>query len=276
MVIDNIKQVTEIAGAIVKATAGTEGGKQAAEELGKTALTVTKLVNNALLPIAAVNFAFDKARQYFTEKFAEDMQERVKNIPADQLTAPKASIAGQALQGLAYSHDEVELKNLYLALLAKAMDKRTVSTTHPAFVDIIRQLSAAEIDVLTKVLTFHQDIAIVELHLNVPEGGYHTLRRHILDLRNVATDAPVETPNMDVYVENWRRLGLVDVAYDKHLIGENIYTRFESRPEFLAAKNHETETKKLEIQKGILHRTKFGKDFAAAVGMMDRGQKAKG
>ena len=272
--IDDIKKVAGVVDAVVKvakAVGGTEDGKQAVEELGKTALTVTRLVNNALLPLAAVNYGFDKAKQYFKEQFPEDMQARVKEIPEEQLVAPKPSIAGQALQGLAYSHEEIELKNLYLGLLAKAMDKRTASSTHPAFVEIIRQLSAQEIEILTKTLAFETDLAIVEIHLVEPDRTYRTLRRHILDLRNVVTQSPVETPKIEMYVANWRRLGLVEVDYTKHLNpAAEVYGPFDSRPEFIEAKQkNETETSKVVLERGILHRTQFGRDFARAVGMLD-------
>jgi hypothetical protein len=265
---DEAKAAAEVLGAVVKAAADTEGGRLAREEMGKTALTVARLVNNALLPIAAVNFAFDKAKQYFTEKFADEMQARVKDIPADELAAPKASIAGQALQGLAYSHDEEELKSLYLGLLAKAMDKREVSSTHPAFVEIIRQLSAKEVDLLTKVLSFPSDLPIVEFRLKV-EKGYRTLDRHILNLRTVGSNEPVVTPSVEVFVENWRRLGLIEIDYNRHLLPlQDVYKTFDSRPEYISAKSKHP-TGRVDIQPGILHRTQFGRDFARAVGMLD-------
>ena len=67
--------------------------------------------------IGAVNFAFDRARQYFSERFAQDLGEKASAIPVDQIVEPKASIAGPALQGLAFSYDEPDLKEMYLNLL---------------------------------------------------------------------------------------------------------------------------------------------------------------
>ena len=267
--IDDIKKAAEIASAVAKTVETTESGNQVKEELGKTALLVTKLVNNALLPIAAVNFAFDKARDYFTNKFPEDMQQQVKDIPADRLTAPKPSIAGQALQGLAYSHEEVDLKALYLALLAKSMDTQTALSVHPSFVEIIRQLSAEEIDLLGKVLKRENDLPIVEIHKAVA-GGAQSIEKHILDLRRQPGDVAVETPRIAVFIENWRRLGLVDVHYDKWLLPVTIYDAFRNRPEFLRAKEkHESGSNPVDIDRGILERTRFGLDFAKAVGMRD-------
>lgn len=267
--IDDLKKAADVASTAAKALEGTEGGKLAKDELGKTALTVTKLVNNALLPIAAVNFAFDKAREYFGTKFPQDMHERVKDVPPEELTAPKASIAGQALQGLAYSHDEPDLKELYLALLGKAMTKSSAPSIHPSFVEIIRQLAAEEIELLSKVLRAPSNLPIVEIHVE-KGGGNVTLEKHVIDLRNVPGDTPAETPRIAVFIENWKRLGLVEVHYDRWLVPADQYRRFEERPEFLRAKaERETAASKVGIDKGVLERTQFGRDFAKAVGMLD-------
>jgi hypothetical protein len=56
-----------------------------------------KAINNALLPLAAINFAFDKARAYFAEKFRQDLSEKAAAIPPEQIVEPRASIAGPAL-----------------------------------------------------------------------------------------------------------------------------------------------------------------------------------
>jgi hypothetical protein len=52
--------------------------REAGRNVANVAKTVTALVNNCLLPIAAVNFAFDKGRNYFSEKFNKDLEEVVK------------------------------------------------------------------------------------------------------------------------------------------------------------------------------------------------------
>ena len=144
---DSIKTARDgvaLVGEILKAAGDNPNVKEAGQNLGQTALTVTKLINNALLPIAAVNFAFDKAKVYFAEKFPQDIAAKTAAIPPEQVVEPKASIAGPALQGLAFTHEEPNLKEMYLSLLATAMDGRVAADAHPAFVEVIRQLSSEE------------------------------------------------------------------------------------------------------------------------------------
>ena len=99
---DSIKTPTSgvaLVGEIIKAAGDNPNVKAAGQNLGQTALTITKTINNALLPLAAVNFAFDKARVYFAEKFQHDISQKATTIPQEQLVEPNASIAGPALQG---------------------------------------------------------------------------------------------------------------------------------------------------------------------------------
>lgn len=108
--VDAIKTATSgiaLVGEIIKAAGDNPEVKEAGKNLGKTALTITKIINNALLPIAAVNFAFDKARIYYKEKFQQELSQKTSAIPSESIIEPKASIAGPALQGLAFTHEEL-------------------------------------------------------------------------------------------------------------------------------------------------------------------------
>src|SRR4051812_17388195 len=108
----NAKDGIAVLGEVIKAAGDNPDVKAAGAQLGKTALTITKTINNALLPLAAVNFAFEKAKAYFAGPFQDDMAEKAASIPEEDIIEPKASIAGPALQGLAFAHEEANLKAL--------------------------------------------------------------------------------------------------------------------------------------------------------------------
>lgn len=110
------KSGVALVGDIMKATGDNPNVKEAGNNLGKTALTITKTINNALLPLAAINYSFDKAKNYFANKFQEDISTKASKIPQEDIIEPKASIAGPALQGLAFTHEEENLKDMYLSL----------------------------------------------------------------------------------------------------------------------------------------------------------------
>lgn len=62
-----VKEAASILGEIIKAAGDNPNVKAAATNLGQTALTLTKTINNALLPLAAINFAFERERLFLRE-----------------------------------------------------------------------------------------------------------------------------------------------------------------------------------------------------------------
>ena len=255
---------------VMKTAGDNPNVKEAGNNLGQTAVTLTNLVNNVLLPIAAFNFGCEKARIYFQGKFQQDLGEKVAKIPEEDIVEPKASIAGPALQGLAFTHEEQNLKEMYLNLLATAMDGRVSTTAHPAFVEVIKQLDGMEAALVRPMLQSVTAIPIAQLRLTtVGEEGYEIVATHLLDLLKGSKAEPVEEPQLPAMIDNWVRLGLVEVDYKQYFVASARYDWVEARPEYIRLrKEHESEKVKLIYQKGMMFRTQFGQRFAAAVGLL--------
>jgi hypothetical protein len=262
---DGISLVAEV----IKAAGDNPQVKEAAGNLGQTAITLTKTINNVLVPLAAINFAFDKARAYFAGKFQQEIAEKAQAIPPEHIVEPKASIAGPTLQGLAFTHEEPNLKEMYLNLLATSMDGRAASVAHPAFVEIIKQLDSEDARLVRGALKSPIPIPIVQIHRKLRnDAGYNVLVQHMLDLKSSTTGAPVEDPQLPAMIDNWIRLGLVEVAYDKHLTDVAHYSWVDQRPEFLRfSQAPQPDEAKVEYVKGVMQRTELGKRFAQAVGL---------
>ena len=268
--IKNVKDGIAIVGEIIKVAGDNPNVKKAGNNLGETALTITKTINNVLLPLAAINFAFDKARKYFSEKFQQDLSEKTSEIPPDQIVEPKASIAGPTLQGIAFTHEEPCLKDMFLSLLATAMDARVSPEAHPAFVEIIKQLTSDEAELLCSILKSEVVLPIVQIRLKEKDGsGWRSLATHILNIINKDTKEPTENPRCPAMVDNWIRLGLVEVDYSKYIQDEKSYAWVEKRPEVLKYKEqNETEDRKIDFGKGVIVKTALGSQFSKAVGII--------
>ena len=258
---------TQAVGELIKAAGDSAEAKQAGQNIGRVAVTLTTAINNCLLPIAAVNFAFAKAKDYFGGMFQKDIAAATSEIPAEALTEPKPSLAGPALQALAFSHDEPDLKNLYIELLATAMDSRNAAQAHPAFVEILRQLTAQEARALRSIIPLSQ-LPICQIHETFKNGGRRTLLNHVLQWGNSLTKEPVIEPQLPVMVDNWIRLGLVEVDYNRWVNREEAYNWMEERPELASLRAELNDEESTIIpQKGLLLVTALGKQFGRAVGM---------
>lgn len=261
---DGISLVAEV----IKAAGDNHQVKEAASNLGQTAVTLTKTINNVLVPLAAINFAFDKARTYFSGTFQQEIATKAETIPPEHIIEPKASIAGPTLQGLAFTHEEPNLKEMYLNLLATSMDGRAASVAHPAFVEIIKQLDSEDARLVRSALQSPVAIPIVQVHCKNKDGGYNILVQHLLNLTDSTTGLAVEDPTLPAMIDNWIRLGLVEVMYDKFLKNPTSYSWVDQRPEYLRlTESPRADGTTVTYQKGLLNRTELGKRFAKAVGL---------
>ena len=270
-IIKEVKDGVEIVGQVLGKAGDDSNAKAAAGELGKSALTITKTINNALLPLAALNYGIEKARKYFNEKFAIDLSEKTSAIPPENIVEPKSSIAGPALQGLAFSYEEPNLKEMYLNLLASAMDGRIAENVHPAFVQVIQQLTSEEAQLLLNYLCDGMGTPIAEIRLkDTRNGAWNTMHRHLLDVRDKSTNMAIANPRIPAMVDNWIRLGLVTVEYGKFLTATEIYDWVKQRPEYLniTIDNSNLSSMQLTYEKGVMGRSSFGVQFARAVGVL--------
>jgi len=108
-----------------------------AKIVGETLANVTRLL---IRPIDdAVARATDRRRQ-----IAESVAQRMKGVPRDRWIEPAVNVAGPALQAALFTANDTPLREMYARLLATAMDSQTADAAHPAYVEIIRQLTPDE------------------------------------------------------------------------------------------------------------------------------------
>ncbi|MCP1404555.1 DUF4393 domain-containing protein [Achromobacter insolitus] len=262
-----------VADKAISAAADSPDVRETGFSLVRSARTLAQTVETCLLPLAAVNFAFGKAREYFDNKFRSKIEEHTGNIPSDSLKEPNPAVAAQALQGLAFSHEESNLEGMYLHLLATAMDGRLpVDAAHPAFAEVIRQLTGNEAALLKSAFLVRNSLPVVELQETAfMEGateshGHNVVTRYVFGL--YVGGVPHEVEGLGVMVDNWIRLGLVTVAFDRNFTAPNMYSFAETRPETIRARANCTPPSTIKIQRGVLEVTEFGRRFAKAVGIV--------
>ncbi|NMG49188.1 DUF4393 domain-containing protein [Azoarcus communis] len=257
--------LTELASIVVK----DPKFKKATHNICHTAVTLTETFNNILLPFTAINSGIAKARKYFEEKFQSDLSEKLKAIPEKDLVEPKLYIAGPAVQGLALSHEDTCLKDMYLNLLKSSMDIKTTELAHPAFVEIIKQLTAYEAILLNGLLSdLEIEHAIVEyIKISKTDRSWTTISRHVMNL-STSEGEFIYIPYIESWVDNWSRLGLVDADYSTRLVEDNAYDWVNQMDDFKnLISNFESEKYNISYREGVLRITGFGKSFSKAVGI---------
>jgi len=206
------------------------------------------------------------SRNYFDTEFHEDMAKKLADIPEEHLATPSPSVAIPAMQGLSYSVEEPNLKEMYLNLLATATDDRMKEKAHPSFAEIIKQLSPGEASLLLDTL-HRRFLPVVQLRRKAEEGGGSVIvRNHLLPVVDDNTGEPVEESSLPVWIDNWIRLGLIEVDYAAYMTAEGGYAWVEGRPEFVRLEQGDPRGKDgVDVERGLLRATDFGAQFLAAV-----------
>lgn len=201
--------------------------------------------------------------EYFRTSFDEDLAAKTAHVPEKDLVDPPSYIAVPVLQGLAYSSDEPDLKEMYLNLLADALDGRT-SAPHPSFVEVIKQLSAPESVVLKRVLEEGRTPIARVVFTSLTDGSKIIPVSHLLSPEISGDRDPDE---LAVFVDNWMRLSLVEVSYGEYFSAEGLYEWIEVHPvlkAYQALDSPKTPTGDLFTcapDKGTLEITAFGRAF---------------
>jgi hypothetical protein len=205
-----------------------DAAQPAVKELGAALQTVAKTVRIALAPLDALVWGYDRIKDYLHETLTE----KLKRVPEERIIAPNPTIAGPTVESLRFVAHEPTLRELYANLLATSMDASTAHNAHPAFVEIIRQLSPDEARIM-ECLASATALPMITVGRGFMSFGkydspiYDERLKYFSSLNQLCAF----TDLILVYLTNLARLGLVEVKENYPLAGENLYSPLENDPQ---------------------------------------------
>jgi len=211
---DNVTGTIEAVAGLVKSIPIYQDALQpAAIEVGKALGTLAKTIHVALAPVSALVWGYDQAKEFISTRVAE----KLKNVPAEQICTPNPMVAGPALEALKYTGHESTLSEMYANLLATSLDSTTAATAHPAFVEIIKQLTPPEaklIELLTHLERYPTVCAHRESHssrfsLSFFSNTQHAINGIFCKVCNELMDLPVK--DALAFFDNLRRLQILEL-----------------------------------------------------------------
>lgn len=255
----NVKDIIDSVKGIVEAVPVYQDAIQpAAKELGVALQTVVKTVNVALAPVSVLIWGFEKIKDFVNQSVGEKLQ----SLPESQIISPSPTIAGPTLEALRFSGHDPDLREMFAKLLATSMDSNTAVGAHPAFVEIIKQLSADEAKILNFLSNGNgQPIIAVRGERKDGTGG-QDIARHFSTLAEDSNCQNISLcPN---YLDNLSRLGLI-IIEQKQIVKEGAYDEIENHPKLMKIKE-EVENHDLIYtpSRHVLYLTDLGKLFCYA------------
>lgn len=139
-----------------------------------------------------------------------------RRVAAEDLCRPRVDVMVPAVEALRYSQN----RQPFAALIAATMDTRTRDAVLPAYVEILKQLSQDELQLIKALPPLGRHTPIADLVYVHPNGQVTTAARNVL-LPEFASRCALPR-NLAQYVDNLVRLNLIarpldqqaaDVAY---------------------------------------------------------------
>lgn len=231
----------------------------AAKEVGKSLAVVAKTVNIALAPVSALVWGFEKIKEFVHARVSE----KLKEVPEEKIITPDPAIVGPSLEALRYSGNDINLRELYASLIATAMNVTKVEIAHPAFVEIIKNLSSDEAILINYIYSKANIHPVVDIHVVFPSPEKSFLHTNISVLGEASKVNNIDlAPN---YIDNLCRLGIIRKELST-FFNENSLTvlYFDN----LIAKSYEEvyepEGASVVVDKRSIVLTEFGKQFCKA------------
>lgn len=171
--------------------------------VGETLQGATRV---ALAPITAMVWGYDKIAGYLDVAIPEYFAKR--KIDEKKIVSPDPAIAVPSIEAMRYTSHKEELREMFVNLLGASMNSDETDE-HPAFVEIIKQLSSDECRIL-KYIQHRGKMPMIKELLKDQQGiGEIDVFPYFSDIGYLTgCSFPEKFPE---YLNNLQRLGLVDV-----------------------------------------------------------------
>ncbi len=193
----------------------TDAAKATLQEVSKIGVDAVKTLRLALFPLQLASFFQDRVARYFSRALDE--------VPHERRIAPAQPLALQIADKLRYEEEASIVADMYVNLLARAMDRERVGQAHPAFVHLVGQLAPDEA-LLIQQLASRDLSAYMRLPGSV-QIPMKEKRNEIIGGAALTTKFRVDLCDMMVRPEELGRPNLV-YTYIEHLVslGLVVYT----------------------------------------------------
>lgn len=169
----------------------------AAKQVGELGEDLVKVLRLVLFPVQHLAALQDRYRNF--------LKTSVARVPSDKQITPPPQILGPVLEGVRYEPEGTEIDEMFSQLLSTSMDKDRVEHAHPAFPQIIKQISADEAKLLKALSTTTKPFRLVNT-FKLANGLSYSDK---IEIDELPTEGLVFPENIAFYREHFEKLGLL-------------------------------------------------------------------
>lgn len=227
-------------------------------ELDGALSSVLGLFNNIVLyPIKKANLKM----KYNLDKFQEDMEEKLKDIPKENIKEPSIRLTTSVLENLRYSYDDEEIRDMYENLLAGSMDSRKSNKSHISYSETIKNIDTLDATIFNSIFRNNQFPCAFIRFLTKNRERYYT---HVMPYVFAPELNELENPfSVSSSLVNLDRLGLIKIEKNQFILNTD-YSLMKNDSfykEQLNILKKKCGDVKEEMDKGFIHITDYGRNF---------------
>lgn len=256
-----VKQITDVANELLEKTDIYKDAIQpVAKEVGKSLQTLGGVVNLALEPLRGMVYGYD----FIKARLNKRLEEKLKGTKKENIIHPPLNVVGPLIDNYRYVENDEELSDLFVNLLANAMDKEHVKKAHPSFVNIIAALSPDE----AKFIKFmRSEENLPKIDIDAQSVGKPGTVPIYTNFTLFGEKSHLAYPDLiPSYIGNLIRLGLIDIPPLVSYTDKTLYEPLKSHP---FVRQFEASLVKhnaiIVLVEGTIRITDFGKMFMDAV-----------
>ncbi|MCI6276847.1 MAG: DUF4393 domain-containing protein [Clostridium sp.] len=231
--------------------------KPTAQNVGKALGTLSSTINVLLAPISWAVYGF----KHIDASVKSKLEEKLSDTPIEELKEPEPNIVIPAYEALRYTLNKEQLKDMYVNLIANSMKISTSNSVHPAFVEVVKQFSVFDADLLKKLFSKSaSSIPKLKIRIQKSEHDYSGI-----DLSNIVLSPQYYGASFlddyNVSLENLERLKIIEIHHSSELLEPNIYDSIIDLIDKDSFKSINENFPYVDLIKGYISLTNFGKEF---------------
>lgn len=236
----------------------TDAAQPAVKEIG-TALG--RSVKVLLAPLRGFLWGWERIEQ----TLLEGVEKRLKSRPEENIKTPDPEIAVPLIQTLSYTAQNETLREMYLNLLANAMDKSQDKNVHPSFVEIIKQMNRLDALLFKYLSTIHGYLPVINPRISLVGKERFLIDKTPEWFLDITIDG-YDAFDISASLVRLGRLGIIELMYNR-IAGKGISEELKKSPllvSILRKCQSENPDVQLEIaaEDSVIHVNEFGKQFA--------------
>lgn len=254
-----IKPIVEEGKALVKPVY-EDLAQPAVKEVGTT---LGRAVHALLFPVRGLCWGFEKIEQVVVQ----GLEKRLENVAPEKRKTPDPEIAVPLMQALTYTAQNDTLREVYLNLLANAMNSDFDKAVHTSYVEVIKQMNRLDILVIKELVQKKEYIKMTTPNVSL-KGQDKVVSNAMPQWFLGWVIEGFDIFDISTCLVRLARLGLIELMFDR-TAGKEGYDELKSSAlitsifeQYVA--NYPTAELELIAAENILYVNEFGQRFAIA------------